>query len=77
MAKFHGDRPRELGDPVAREKKTSASDVWERFPEQPSSREGMDKCDAPCTLCGIATVSRPSVCLSVRDVHVPWPHKLG
>ena len=24
MAKFHGDRPRELGDPVAREKKTSA-----------------------------------------------------
>ena len=24
VAKFHGDRPRELGDPVAREKKTSA-----------------------------------------------------
>jgi len=23
VAKFHGDRPRELGDPVAKEKKTS------------------------------------------------------
>jgi len=24
VAKFHGDRPREFGDPVARRKKTSA-----------------------------------------------------
>jgi len=25
VAKFRGDRPRELGDPVAKEKKTSAA----------------------------------------------------
>ena len=33
-----------------------------------------------CTLStsrGVATVSRPSVCLPVRDVDVPWAYVLG
>ena len=37
--------------------------------------------DAVCTLRGIATVNRPSVCLSARlrdcDVDVPWAYVLG
>jgi len=33
--------------------------------------------DALCALRGIATVSCPSVPLSVRDVDVPWSHRLG
>ena len=32
---------------------------------------------ALCALHGIATVSCPSICLSVRDTDTPWPYKLG